>query len=73
MVKKTIGIGIIGLGTVGQGVAHILQTQARRIEEKTGLRLVLKRVAVRSFVASATVLCARARTPCITAAVGGIR
>ena len=49
MNKKTIGVGIIGLGTVGQGVAHILQTQARRIEEKTGLRLELRRVAVRSL------------------------
>lgn len=49
MIKKTIGVGVIGLGTVGQGVAHILQTQGRRIEEKTGLRLELRKVAVRSL------------------------
>ena len=46
--KKIINVGLLGLGTVGTGVAKILLKEARVIEQKTGLRLVLKRVGVRS-------------------------
>lgn len=56
MIKKSvspkvreIGIGLLGLGTVGTGVVKILNSQAKILEEKTGVRLVLKKVAVRSL------------------------
>jgi len=45
---KEIGIGLIGLGTVGSGVVKILKSQGRRIASETGVKLVLRRVAVRS-------------------------
>ena len=45
---KEIGIGLIGLGTVGSGVVKILKSQARRIASETGVKLVLRRVAIRS-------------------------
>ncbi len=47
--SKTINIGLFGLGTVGTGVAKILISQAKTIEEKTGARVVLKRVCVKSL------------------------
>lgn len=37
-------IGLIGCGTVGQGVVRILQAEAGLIEKKTGIRLELARV-----------------------------
>jgi homoserine dehydrogenase len=37
-------IGLIGCGTVGQGVVRILQAEADAIERKTGVRLELARV-----------------------------
>lgn len=46
---RTVGVGLIGLGTVGGGVCRILQTRAAQIEKRTGLRLVLRRVCVRSL------------------------
>ena len=45
---KEIGLGLIGLGTVGTGVVKILKSHAKRIAEQTGVKLVLRRVAVRS-------------------------
>jgi homoserine dehydrogenase len=47
--SKTIGIGLLGLGTVGTGVVRILRSEAAAIEEKFGVRLVLRKVAVRSL------------------------
>ncbi len=38
-------IGLIGCGTVGQGVVRLLQSEAAQIEKKTGVRLELARVA----------------------------
>ncbi len=46
---KEIGIGLIGLGTVGSGVVRILRSQARRIASRAGVKLVLRRVCVRSL------------------------
>ncbi|MBU0701767.1 homoserine dehydrogenase [bacterium] len=40
-----INIGLIGFGTIGAGVVKILQKSASSIEEKTGVRLCLKRIA----------------------------
>jgi homoserine dehydrogenase len=45
--KKTIGIGLLGLGVVGSGVAQVLATKADSLAEQAGLRLTLKKVLVR--------------------------
>ncbi len=42
---RTIGIGVLGFGTVGTGVVMGLQRHAALIENRTGLRLELRRVA----------------------------
>jgi homoserine dehydrogenase len=42
---KEIGIGLLGCGTVGTGVARILIQQADLIQSRVGARLTLKRVA----------------------------
>jgi homoserine dehydrogenase len=45
--KKAIGIGLLGLGTVGSGVAKVLATRADSLAEQAGLPLILKKVLVR--------------------------
>jgi homoserine dehydrogenase len=45
--KKAIGIGLLGLGTVGCGVAEVLGTKADNLAEQAGLSLILKKVLVR--------------------------
>jgi homoserine dehydrogenase len=42
--KKDIGIGLLGLGTVGSGVAEVLATRASSLAEQAGLPLTLKKV-----------------------------
>jgi homoserine dehydrogenase len=42
--KKDIGIGLLGLGTVGSGVAEVLATKADDLAERAGLPLILKKV-----------------------------
>ena len=42
---KEIKVGLIGFGTVGSGVARILQKNSRLIEKRMGARLILKRIA----------------------------
>jgi homoserine dehydrogenase len=42
--KKDIGIGLLGLGTVGGGVAEVLATRADSLAEQAGLPLILKKV-----------------------------
>jgi homoserine dehydrogenase len=44
--KKAVGIGLLGLGTVGSGVAQILDTKANSLSEQVGLPLTLKKVLV---------------------------
>jgi len=44
--KKAVGIGLLGLGTVGSGVAQILDTKANSLSEQAGLPLTLKKVLV---------------------------
>jgi homoserine dehydrogenase len=46
-VKKAIGIGLLGLGTVGAGVAQVLATKADGLAEQAGLPLVLRKILVR--------------------------
>jgi homoserine dehydrogenase len=45
--KKAIGIGLLGLGTVGSGVAEVLVTRSDSLAEQAGLSLILKKVLVR--------------------------
>ncbi len=42
---KEIKVGLIGFGTVGTGVAAILQKNSKLIEKRMGAKLVLKRIA----------------------------
>jgi homoserine dehydrogenase len=42
--KKDIGIGLLGLGTVGSGVAEVLATRADSLAEQAGLPIILKKV-----------------------------
>jgi homoserine dehydrogenase len=42
---KAIKVGLIGFGTVGTGVARILQKNSRLIEKRMGAKIVLKRIA----------------------------
>ncbi len=43
--SETFRVGLIGCGTVGQGVVRLLQAEGEEIEKKTGVRLELARVA----------------------------
>jgi len=45
--KKAIGVGLLGLGTVGGGVVEVLATKADSLAEQAGLPLILKKVLVR--------------------------
>jgi homoserine dehydrogenase len=42
---KDIGIGLLGLGTVGSGVVKILGAHQRELEERAGCRLALRSIA----------------------------
>ena len=42
---REIKVGLIGFGTVGSGVARILQKNSRLIEKRMGAKLVVKRIA----------------------------
>lgn len=42
---KEIQVGLIGFGTVGSGTAQVLFEQAERIKKRTGVSIVLKKVA----------------------------
>jgi homoserine dehydrogenase len=42
---KTIQVGMIGFGTVGSGVARILEKNSKLIEDRMGAKIVLKRIA----------------------------
>jgi len=43
--KKSINVGLIGLGTVGTGVVKLLRLNAELIERRLGIPVVLKRAA----------------------------
>ena len=45
--SDTLGIALVGCGTVGSGVAHVLLTRAERITQRAGRALALRRVVVR--------------------------
>jgi homoserine dehydrogenase len=42
---KEIKIALLGLGTVGSGVVKVLETHGAEMQERTGCRLVLRRIA----------------------------
>jgi homoserine dehydrogenase len=44
---RTIPIGLLGLGNVGQGVVRLLRTNAAAIQARLGARLEVRRIAVR--------------------------
>lgn len=46
---KTVAIGIMGYGTVGQGVCEVLLRNAREIERRCGYKLEVRKVAKRSW------------------------
>jgi len=43
----TIGLGLVGCGTVGSGVVRILQSSADLLQRQAGKRLILRRIVVR--------------------------
>lgn len=45
--SQIIGVGLIGFGTVGSGVAKLLKDEAARYQRATGKHLVIRRVLVR--------------------------
>ncbi len=45
MNSREIGVGLLGFGTVGAGVVKALQANGALIESRTGIKLVLRRVA----------------------------
>ena len=47
MSEQSIGVGLIGCGTVGSGVVELLQEQAELYARRLGCRLELRRVLVR--------------------------
>lgn len=46
---KEVGIGILGLGTVGTAVYKILTENREQLRERTGLDLVVRRIAVKDL------------------------
>ncbi len=49
MDKKTIILGLAGFGTVGTGLARIIQENGEWIERRTGKKLVIKKILVRDL------------------------
>src|SRR3954470_9413533 len=47
--SDTLGIALVGCGTVGGGVAHGLLAHAARVAQRAGRPLALKRVVVRDI------------------------
>ncbi len=47
MVKKTIKIGLLGLGTVGGGVYRLLQMNSEQVNRRAGARIEIRKILVR--------------------------
>ena len=47
MAKKSIGVGLLGLGTVGRGVYRILTDNLSGVEQKAGVPVEIKKIMVR--------------------------
>src|SRR3954470_2383481 len=48
MAEKTVGVALLGCGIVGGGVVAILKEQQELIRQRTGIRLELRHVVVKS-------------------------
>jgi homoserine dehydrogenase len=48
---RTVRIGLLGCGNVGAALVQIVEAQAAVVERRTGVRLVVTRVAVRNLSA----------------------
>jgi homoserine dehydrogenase len=59
--SEAVGIALVGCGTVGSGVAHVLIAHADRIAQRAGRPLVLKHVVVRDL--------SKARDPLISRSI----
>lgn len=46
--KKSINIGLLGIGTVGTGVVKVITNHAQNIAQKVGLPIVIKRILERN-------------------------
>lgn len=46
---KTLNIGLVGTGVVGQGVIELLQKNGSLLSKRSGVRFVLKAVSSRSI------------------------
>src|SRR5437763_16500407 len=57
--SDTLGIALVGCGTVGGGVAHVLLAHAQRVAQRAGRPLVLRRVVVRDLAKPRDPLIAR--------------
>jgi len=44
MAKKSIGIGLMGLGTIGSGVARVLTEKASRLTAESGSEIILRKI-----------------------------
>ena len=62
---KTIGVGIIGLGTVGGGTAKVLMENAAIITARTTAAIELRRVCVRNVAKAQDKLTAMGLDPAI--------
>ena len=51
---QSIGLGVLGCGTVGQSFCQLIKAQHDEIERRTGLRLEVRRIAVRDTSKSRT-------------------
>lgn len=47
MAKKTVQVGLLGLGTVGAGVCRLLQMNSEQINRRAGARIEIKKILVR--------------------------
>ena len=52
MAERGVGVGLIGLGTIGTGVAKVLQRNAAVIEQRLGFPLRLARAVAGAFAGS---------------------
>lgn len=52
--ETTVGIGLLGCGTVGTALVELLANEAEVIAARTGMRLEVKRVAVRNVAGART-------------------
>ncbi|MGI6308665.1 MAG: homoserine dehydrogenase [Dethiobacteria bacterium] len=55
MVKRTIKVGLLGLGTVGAGVYKLLKMNSEQISDRAGAQIEIKKILVRNLEKKRTV------------------